>query len=378
MASSLIVKVCEIAEKRPHPQADRLEVIRVLGWDVLVQKSLNLQVGQKVIYFPPDSVMSEELAEKLGITKYLSPMRKNSDGTRDPGLRVRAVRLRGEPSYGTIDHEVPDDWEVGKDVAEILGIRKWEPPRGCLDGDAERPHSAFHQYTSLENIRNFPSILEEGEEVIFTEKLHGKNARLGLVLDQNDEGNAEVIFMAGSHEVRRKPMDAKGRPSDFWIPMTEHMRKFLYSLAETYATTRLANVIVFGELINTQKGFHYGVSNGDVGFRVFDISVDGRYLDYDVMAGHCEKSHIEMVPLLYRGPFSWDVLNEHTTGPTVMCDAAKAGTFTGREGIVVKPVKERFSRELPGSGRVALKSISVDYLEYKTGKGKDDVDASDA
>ena len=40
--------------------------------------------------------------------------------------------------------------------------------------------------------------------MVFTEKIHGKNNRLGLILDRDDEGNAQWFFTAGSHEIRRK------------------------------------------------------------------------------------------------------------------------------------------------------------------------------
>ena len=31
----------------------------------------------------------------------------------------------------------------------------------------------------IENLRNFPDILQNGEEIIVTEKLHGTNSRIG-------------------------------------------------------------------------------------------------------------------------------------------------------------------------------------------------------
>ena len=47
---------------------------------------------------------------------------------------------------------------------------------------------------------------------------------------------------------------------------------------------------------------------------------------------------VEMVPHLYRGPFSWEAVEEQTYGPTTMCPPEAAGRFTGREGCVVVPV----------------------------------------
>jgi len=43
------------------------------------------------------------------------------------------------------------------------------------------------------------------------------------------------------------------------------------------------------------------------------------------------------------------------------------GSFQGREGIVITPVKERRDFDLGGDGRVILKAISFAYLERKGG-----------
>jgi RNA ligase (TIGR02306 family) len=360
--STLVVEVCEVKAVYPHPNADALEFITVKGWPVIVQKALGLKVGDRVVYFPPDTVMPPELAERLGIAKYLAPLPREIDGSRKPGLRVRAARLRGQPSYGTIDHQVDPAWEVGLDVREHYGITKFEPPERPADGDALPAVAACHRYIEIENIRNFPDALRSGEEVVITEKLHGKNCRLGLIR-VTGEGGETSEFVAGSNDVRRKEVDAKGRPSDFWRPMTEAVRELLRHLSEGGR-----NVVLFGELYGSGvQDMAYGLGNGAKGFRAFDIAVDGVYLGYDEKAEVLGRYGVEAVPVLYRGPFSWEAVEEHTYGPTTMCPPDQAGRFGGREGCVVAPVVERYDPTLGGSGRVILKSISADYLARKGG-----------
>ena len=153
--STLIVEITPVLEVYPHPNADALEFIKLKGWPVIVQKSIGLKVGDPVVYFPPDSVMSEELANKLGILKYLAPV-SDIDGQGNKfikGYRVRAARLRGEPSYGTIESTVPEGFKVGDNVAEYYGVTKYEPPLKATDGDAETPHPRFFHYTDIENVR---------------------------------------------------------------------------------------------------------------------------------------------------------------------------------------------------------------------------------
>lgn len=360
--STLVVEVCEVKAVYPHPNADAIEFITVKGWPVIVQKALGLKVGDRVVYFPPDSVMTPELAERLGITKYLAPLPAEIDGTRKPGLRVRAARLRGEASYGTIDHHVDPDWEVGRDVKDDYGVTKFEPPIRPSDGDSLPSVAAFHGYTDIENIRNFPGVLRPGEEVVITEKLHGKNCRLGLIRTSDAAGEC-FEFMAGSNDVRRKEVDAKGRPSDYWRPMTDNVRDLLRHLSGGERSA-----ILFGELYGSGvQDMAYGLDNGAKGFRAFDIAVDGKYLDYDEKVETLERFHVEMVPHLYRGPFAWEVVEVHTFGPTTLCPTELAGRFKGREGCVVTPLKERYDADLGGNGRVILKSISADYLARKGG-----------
>src|ERR1700730_1650712 len=110
--SSLIVEVCEIARLVPHPNADNLEIAVVKGWDCLVKKG-SFKPGDKVIYFPIDSVLPLELSEQLGVTKYLKAMRKDYVYEGPPlGGRVGAAKLRGRVSYGLLMSCPNTSWEV--------------------------------------------------------------------------------------------------------------------------------------------------------------------------------------------------------------------------------------------------------------------------
>ena len=134
------------------------------------------------------------------------------------------------------------------------------------------------------------------------------------------------------------------------------------------SVTAKHSVVLFGELFGSGvQDMAYGLNNGAKSFRAFDIAVNGKYLDFDEKGALFARFSVEMVPHLYRGPFSWNVLEEQTYGPTTMCSSGVAGRFPGREGCVVTPVTERYDPDLGGSGRVIFKSISADYLARKGG-----------
>ena len=86
--------------------------------------------------------------------------------------------------------------------------------------------------------------------------------------------------MAGSHGQRRKEVDARGRPSDFWRPMTDAVRGLLQHLSAGEHS-----VVLFGELYGSGvQDMAYGLAGGAKGFRAFDVAVDGKYLDHDAKA----------------------------------------------------------------------------------------------
>ena len=200
--STLLIEVSKVDTITQHPMADRLEIATVKGWNTCVRKG-EFKAGDLCIFFPPDSVLPAELANgpddpipgRLNVAKYLTPLPKDENGNRPNGGRLKATRLRGQQSYGLtmkIDPSKGDDpnWKVGDNVQEHFGITKWEPPVESNEGDAEVPHSFFYKYTDIEHFGNYPDIIPDGEEVVFIEKIHGKNTRLGLVLNQDATGNA--------------------------------------------------------------------------------------------------------------------------------------------------------------------------------------------
>lgn len=382
--SQLIVEVCTVESVSPHPNATKLCIAKIKGWEVCIQydpetgKS-QFEPGDKCVYIPYDAVIPFSLANgptddpagRLNVAKYCAPV-KNEFGELS-GYRVRATKLRGYKSFGlimVIDPNWGDDpnWEVGTNVADHYGITKWEPPENCQDGDAEKPNPRFHTYTDIEKWQNFPDAIPEGTEVVLTEKIHGMNCRLGYVLDRDELGNAQWIFMAGSHSVRRKKFTKEGKPSQFWLFLMDgdaqaNLLSYLASDEFQWHVPKLG-IIIFGEIYGSGvQDMTYGLKNGARKFRAFDIAINEEYLDFDLKLDLFNRFAVPQVPILYRGPFSAAILEKYTTGDTTTCDLHLVQGFKGREGTVCTPVKEYHSPIL--NGRCIVKSVSVDYLGRK-------------
>ncbi len=339
--SDLAITVQKIDSIKPHPHADRLEIIQILGTQCVEQIG-KYKVGQNVIYFPPGMLLPPNVATELGVTKYLKHARWDGEKIQ---CRVGACRLRTEPSYGFI---VPlyVNWELGADVTCIYEARQYEPPP--LPGDQAQPHDDFNCYTDIANYWQYPDAIQEGTMVRITEKLHGTNSRVGVV-----QIDGEWQFIAGSLNFCWE------RPSQYWSPLeSANVLRMLSFLCDEQHP-----VAIYGEI------FGPGIQDMDYGldyrsYRVFDIKVAGQFLPFDDLEDACNFWKVPMVPLLFQGPFSKDLVGKFTCGESALCDPAHIRSkFKGREGIVITPLQEEWSEQL--LGRLILKSLSVDYLDRK-------------
>jgi len=330
--SSLIVKVTKIADVKPHPNADRLDLAVIGGWQTVTPRG-QYKTGDKVVYMPPDTMIPRELADKLGVTQYLSFGKDNPDMG-----RIRCAKLRGEPSYGLV---FPPDkpWPSEEDVADYYGAKKYIPPVRVSAGDAMADDPLFVLYTNIENLRNFPSILQEGEEVWVTEKVHGSHSRLGCIKGET---------MAGSNRLRRKPpaSEADWAANLYWYPLTiPGVRRFIKCFGYFYD-----QVMLFGEIYGKGvQDLQYGQSG--LAYVAFDVLVNGQYCNHGVFLDLCREYEIPHVPY-EQCEFSMATIRQKAEGRAFQGNHVK-------EGVVIRPKRERTH---PAIGRVILKYVGDDYL----------------
>lgn len=132
-----LASIQKIVEVRKHPNADALDICKVLNYECITKRD-QYKVGDLVVFIEPDTVLPD--APWAAFYKAKSG-------------RVKAIKLRGEWSFGIIEDIVklglqdlhkekdcitfqenllPQDSifypKEGDDVSEILGITKYEPP----------------------------------------------------------------------------------------------------------------------------------------------------------------------------------------------------------------------------------------------------------
>jgi len=358
--SQTLITIERVNEVKPHPNADRLDVIQVLGFQLAVQRDL-YRVGDSVVFFPPDILIPSSVAEALGTQRYLKHSVYPGDEKKSQ-CRVGAIRIRGEASFGFVIRYA-GDMTFGTNVTAMYHGVKYEPPIEMTAGDARPDHMLFPIYTSIKHLRAHPGAIPPGTMVRITEKIHGTNSRVGLI--HTDEGPE---FMCGSHTTNVKPMsDARSgsRASLYWLPMTGAMKNMLADIVSTMGEG--CSAVAYGEIYGRKvQDMDYGAL-GRTGYRLFDIMAgpvgDMQYMDWADVKAYADKHGVPTVPLLFEGAFD-ETKMLHCDGPTMVASPADINSpFKGREGCVVTPLKEQWSAKM--RARMIAKVVSADYYDRK-------------
>lgn len=309
------VQVVEIQEVLPHPNADKLEMVKVGEYTCLIMKG-SFKAGDLAAYIEPDYVVPD-------VPEYAFLRGK---------LRIGAVRLRGVWSEGLLV-KAPEGSKPSDNVMEQLGITRWEPPehgnpswfgvKGPSLGQLESVPDFIKTIPryDLENVKRYGRLLAPGEIVRVTEKLHGTNARY--------VGHDGRMF-CGSRSQWRKP-----EPTNvYWEALGQN------PMVEAWCMDH-PNEVLCGELFGAVQDLRYGAKDGEFRFNAFDVW-DGSW--------HTPPAEMS-VPLLGEVEYDMAQLKEWAE-----MDSAYGGI---REGLVIQPLVERTSHEI---GRVKLKLVSNRYL----------------
>jgi len=373
--STLAVKVERIRDIQPHGNADRLEIATVLGWQCVVQKGA-FKKGDLCVYFPIDSILPQTVEDAIFGADSKIKLAKH---------RIRAIKLRGAISQGLATEPKTliglgagiINAKEGTDLTAVLGVTKYEPPPPRTQGMSnlqkswrkKNPH--FHEYTDIENAKNYPDTFAPGERVLVSEKVHGTNFRAGWVPYEPDNLWKKLLtwlhlapkyeFVFGSRKVQLQDpgrvagtgfyeRQANGEGPPPGNVYAEAVRKYnLRKIPLGY--------VVYGEIYGSgiQKGYTYGCKQGEHKVAFFDLMINGQYQDDYEFRRWATIVGLPVVPQLWSGKYeSLDQMKALTVGDSVLCHEQPC-----MEGVVVKPEHERWD---PSLGRVILKVVSDQYL----------------
>jgi RNA ligase (TIGR02306 family) len=328
----------------PHPNAERLELAQVGLFRAVVVKG-QYETGDIALYIPESSILPDELIAEIGLN--LAGPKHN---------RVKTIRLRGE-----LSQELALTNDV--DFADDLGISKWIPEVPANMGGEVFSAPRILSWVEIDNIKAHPNVFVPGEPVTATEKLHGTCCLASLDLSATEPRDAFLVSSKGMGSKKLALIEADNNL--YWRALRQHdaeakMRDLVEHLGtRENPVTRLG---LFGEVYGAGvQDLTYGVSSRNTpGYAVFDAYVErtadaGRWLDQDELRGLCAQIGLPMVPEIYAGPYDYATLAVLSEGPSVQAAGANI-----REGVVVRPAKERYSPEL--GTRLIAKFVSAAYL----------------
>jgi len=360
--------IARIGEIVPIPGADNIEIVLAGGWQAITKKG-EYKVDDLVAIATTDAVIPQGLSDAMNVTNYL---RK--------GGRVRTVKLRGVYSECLIIplSHVPykgthNEYFEGRDMMEAMSIFKYEPPAVQVQlssGRKIRYHQNpnFHVYYKFPNMKNVTGMFTDTDLVQITRKLHGTNARYGIVkktkLSLWDKIKkflwladtwVDYEFVYGSHNVE-KGSDSQGfYDTDVWREIADKydIKRKLWHYVDVMGslTTIGSGITIYGEIYGPgiQKNYDYGLK--ELEFAAFDITINGEYQHMTNVQVACEKClMLPHVPVLYEGAWSQEVQDQFTFNNFI------EGTKVPHEGIVVK--------ERSGNRQKVAKVINPDYLIY--------------
>lgn len=181
---------------RPHPNADRLCVGTVRGYQVVT--SIEVEDGTLGVFFPTDGQLSEEMAKANDLVRRKNPETGAPEGGFfEENRRVRSQKLRGVSSDGfwtRLDALAFTGYNVsqlkeGDQFDELNGVpicNKYYTPatlRAMKQGNARKTNARFVPHVETAQFRHEASMIIPGSILYFTEKLHGTSGRYGYVQD---------------------------------------------------------------------------------------------------------------------------------------------------------------------------------------------------
>lgn len=344
-----LATIRQISSVSEIENSDYLELLTVDSWQVVAKKN-EYKSGDMVVYCEVDSFLPiKDEFEFLRKTSY----KKMGDLE---GFRLRTIKLRGTLSQGLVLPLIvlPEggNYVEGDDVAEVLGIIKYEQPIPAeLAGTVKGGFPSFIRKTDEERVQNLwnKNIKTwSGNTFYLTEKLDGASATYyvkdgvfgvcsrNLELEDPGEFVDGMVMCADGVERLKKE-------NTFW-----KVAKNLSLQEKMLGLNR--NIALQGELIGEGiQGNRYGCKGQTVKFfNAFDID-NQRYFEFDEFIDVVKELKLDTVPILttdFRLPNTVEEVIKMADGFSVFNEKAV------REGIVIR-TKDR---------KISFKVISNEFL----------------
>lgn len=328
----------------PIEGADRIELAHVLGWQCVVNRG-QIKEMDLAVYFEIDSFLPVcPEFEFLRTSSY-----KNSDILGE-GFRLRTMKIRGQISQGLLlpiatFPNISPDIELGTDVSELLGVKKWEIEERVSTGGTmigTLPPDVPH--TDETRVQAEPELIHEfaGLEYYISTKMDGSSHSVSL----DDDG-----FHVTGHNYEYKD---DGKSAFYEYVKAREIESKMNSYTKANGIHMLT---IQGELCAP------GIQNNRLRLTkpewyVFTIRTDGKRVGLTKMQEICNALNVQTVPIEEIG---YDLPSKYPTVEDILARADGEYPNGGRkEGIVIRPTEPVYSTRISAS--LSMKAVSNKYL----------------
>lgn len=357
----------------PHPNADRLEIAKVDGYDCVTMKG-RYSDGDVAIYVPENAIVPDDV---LKIAGYWNKEKNEGLLSGSKKNRVKPITLRGVLSEGILidPYLFPHISSTKTDFTEALGITKYTPKVPSLF-NAPKIRRGDERYVlsfDFDNIKSHPNNFSNEDAIEITEKIHGSLCALGIHFPNGTNGIqnfGEHSFFCSSKGLLKNGViieDIEENKDNVYYQMLQiHKEHFLNGIYGSlgigyYEYDEPVTFILLGEVYGTGvQDLNYGISGKH--FRAYELfhkkEGDKKYhISGNFQYFIAKTKGIQMVPYLYRGYYDERIVKGFVEGNTYINDAHM------REGIVIKLTSaKRFHTQ-----NTRLKYINPAYLMRKNG-----------
>lgn len=333
-----LLQIVQLDEVKPHPNADRLQIWNVNGYDVI--SDMSRKKGDVCVFFPVECKIDSFLLKNLNLySNSLLNNDANTVGYISESGRVKAIRLRGIVSDGMlIDaqsvfncYNVQPNFSIGQKFDTIDGVLVSEKfvPKITVSGESNKSKAPkkkktvivgfnFHYDTSKlqDNIHKFMN----GDPIVITDKWHGTSAVFAnLLVEKNlsiwskikkflgfDVVTSEYQKLWASRTVLKgiEEVHVHDKPGfykeDIWKVVFEEVKHALLPGITIYG--EIVGYLPSGKLI--QKDYDYGCKPGEHKFLVYRITCMTDHIheySWEDVKDYCKNYNLEHVKELFIG-----------------------------------------------------------------------------
>jgi tRNA-binding EMAP/Myf-like protein len=363
----------------PHPNADKLVLVKVYDTQCIVSKDMATQIDQWFVFFPEGGQLSLEYAAANHLLRpegFLEPQKRN----------VKTIRLRGEISEGLIMPlgtlapyfniaGLGEGDAVGEPVCHKYIPHTQAKPQATLQQKPKKKKEdkntqyVFPQHIDTAQLKFNLPIFKEGDTIMISEKLEGTSGRSGYLPVYKTnwlrrflrlEPRIEYRYFCGSRRVEVVGADS-GFYGDnaFRLDIHKQLQPYLTPGLEVFyevvgwpaagaaplmgtVDTTCLHDKQFTQTYGERMVFDYGCEEGTYDFYIYRIAqfdVDGRVVkEYstDEVREWAALYGFKTVPVLWRGKLGDKPQEEIVELANFYCDGESTLGHHLREGCIVR------------------------------------------